>query len=54
MDTAQATRWHGQMFSAEENDYVDVSVMLILPDTLVVYEFSDTGISNEVLRLLRE
>lgn len=50
----QSSQWDGQMYSAAANGYVGVTLFLISPTTLVVYESSDLNKSDEILRLTRE
>ncbi|MEW6997395.1 hypothetical protein AADZ86_06810 [Colwelliaceae bacterium BS250] len=53
-DVNQSSRWDGQMYSAAENGYVAVTLILINPSTIAVYESSDVNKSDEILRLIRE
>lgn len=53
-DLTQSSQWVGQMYSAAENGYVDVVLILINPKTLSIYESSDLNKSNEILQLKRE
>jgi hypothetical protein len=54
LDLNQTSLWVGQMYSGAKNDYVDVTLILINPTTLAVYESGDLNKSNEILRLIRE
>ena len=40
-DTTRSAQWDGQMYSAPENGYVDVTLVLINPTTIAVFENSD-------------
>lgn len=53
-DTNRSAQWDGQMYSAAENGYVDVTLVLINPTTIAVFESSDVKKSNEILRITRE
>ncbi|WNC72332.1 hypothetical protein RGQ13_19775 [Thalassotalea psychrophila] len=53
-DLNQSSQWIGKMYSAAENGYVGIVLILINPTTLSIYEISDLSKSNEILRLTRE
>jgi len=53
-DTNHVSQWHGQMYSAADNGYVAVTLMLINPTTIAVFESSDLNKSHEILRNARE
>lgn len=53
LDSKRSSQWVGQMYSALENSYVSVRLVLINPNTLAVFAKSDVN-SNEILRIVRE
>ncbi|KGJ93757.1 hypothetical protein [Colwellia psychrerythraea] len=50
----QSSQWLGQMYSAAEDGYVAVKLILINASTIVVFESSDVKNSNEILRITKE
>lgn len=46
--------WHGKIYSAEVDDFVDVSLVLMEDRTLVISTVDGTGPAVEVLRLIRD
>lgn len=50
----QSSQWLGQMYSAAENGYVDVVLILVNSSTMAIFENSDVNQVNEILRLTRE
>jgi hypothetical protein len=53
-DKNRSSQWDGQMYSAAENGYVGVTLVLINPTTIAVFENSDVNKSYEILRIARE
>jgi hypothetical protein len=53
-DVNQSSQWFGQMYSAAENGYVDVVLILVNSSTMAIFENSDVNQVNEILRLTRE
>jgi hypothetical protein len=53
-DTNQSSQWFGHMYSAAENGYVAVRLILINPSTIAVFENSDVKKANEILRIVKE
>jgi hypothetical protein len=53
-DVNQSLQWNGKMYSAAENGYVSVMLILINPSTIAIFERSDINKDNEILRLTRE
>jgi hypothetical protein len=49
----KSSQWNGQMYSAKENGYVSVSLILINLTTIAVYESSDLEKLNELLRMTK-
>ena len=52
-DTNQSSQWFGQMYSAADNGYVGVTLILINTSTIAVFERSDVSKSNEILRMTK-
>ena len=50
----QETQWLGQMYSAAEDGYVSVRLILINSSTIAIFESSDVTKSNEILRITKE
>ncbi len=53
-ETNQQTQWLGQMYSAAEDGYVGVRLILINSSTIAVFESNDVKKSNEILRITKE
>ena len=53
-ETNQQTQWLGQMYSAAEDGYVEVRLILINSSTIAVFESNDVKKSNEILRITKE
>ncbi|AZQ83954.1 hypothetical protein EKO29_07960 [Colwellia sp. Arc7-635] len=52
-ETNQPPQWHGQMYSAAEDGYVSVRLILINSTTITVFESSDVKELNEILRITK-
>jgi len=53
-DIAHVNQWSAQMYSAADNAYVGVILILINSTTITVYERGDVNKTNEILRIARE
>ncbi len=53
-DKKELSQWIGQMYSASEDGYVGVTLILINSETIAVFESSDVKKANEILRIARE
>ena len=51
-DTNHSSQWLGEMYSAADNAYVAVRLILINPSTIAVFEIGDVLKSNERLRII--
>lgn len=50
----QSSQWVGKMYSAVEDNYVEVKIILVNQTTLVVYDNNEGISSKEILRLFRD